>query len=72
MDMANKKAGKDILKDILTGDQDHHVPGLDELTQLITQQTKPQPAQKKQSQKKTRRQQPVTNDFTGIGGHKRE
>ncbi len=57
MNMANKKAGKDILADILTGDHDHHLPGLDELTQLIRHNSKPQPAKKKKPSKKASRQQ---------------
>lgn len=53
--MSNKKISKDILEDILTGDHDHPVPGLDELTQLITNQTKPTPAQQTQTRKKATR-----------------
>lgn len=41
--MANKKFSKDVLEDVLTGEHDQHVPGLDELTQLIADQVKPTP-----------------------------
>lgn len=49
--MAHKKLGKDILEDILTGEHDHHVPGIDELTQLISNQVKPIPTKPKQPNK---------------------
>ena len=57
MDMANKKAGKDILEDILTGYNDHLVGGLYKLKKIITQNAWPKPAKKKKPLKKKRPQQ---------------
>lgn len=37
--MTNKKPVKDILKEVLTKEHDNHVPGLEELTQLIISHT---------------------------------
>ncbi|MDH5299500.1 MAG: hypothetical protein OEV91_10820 [Desulfobulbaceae bacterium] len=39
--MAKKKEEKDILDEVLCGAHDHHVPGLDELTNLIQRHAKP-------------------------------
>jgi len=53
MNMANKKTGKDILQDVLSGDHEADMPGLDGLTELLAQHVK-----RKHAPKPPRRETP--------------
>jgi len=56
MNMADKKSGKDILQDVLSGDHDAHMPGLEGLKDLINHHGKTKPASKPQAKKTPPRQ----------------